>query len=323
MQSAGACFNPALYQTGTTYSVTWNVNKSNTQADGRTFYNSTLYEVTEDYTVLGTAIFNGHHAIRVGVVVTPGATGTSERLEHGGAFEAYYAIPDFIDIWRGQIRYLGSEVDLGDGFEPWETVNDARIVDIDGNALAQTYTLMSRKTVAGGNWPNPQAAAMARPKHTQTIIHEVLEGIDEILPEHVDWRFPVTNQAGQVSVLPPAIPRGGEIPGPMDVCKITGRDLTNPSGTRVDAGAGPNEPFLYRAVEQTLSHDNDADIDPNTDEPYGRRQDLYMFLSKDTGLPVYVEYVGRQTGLDAFSRFRMVRAYINGELVHGEEPEEP
>lgn len=294
----GACYNPDLYTVGTTYSVTWNANKAATIANGGTFFGSALYRVTADYEVLGTEIFNGSHAIKVGVAVTTVDGDDNIRLEHGGTFEAYYAVPTFLDQMLGQIRYLGSTIDLGDGFEDWETVHDARII-LDGT-LGQQYTLLSRKTQTGGNFPgNALAEAVERPKSTSTTYHGILTGVDEILPELVDW--PPTPAGLGGTLLPGQFAGGGALPEVMDLCKISAN--------------GGHEPVLYAGSRN-------AQVITIGGIAYDRA-DHYMFLTADTGLPAYFEHSRLQSGQATFVRYRMLRAYINGVLVHGEEPEEP
>ncbi len=125
-----SCFNPDLFQTGTTWTATWFVRRYEPTFG---FYDVT-FGITETREVLGAVAFNGEDdAIQVRVSsVGDGSLGvgsTTEPQNFTGEFMAYYAI----DLVAGEVRYLGAERDFGagDGYEPWELADPYEVLAFD------------------------------------------------------------------------------------------------------------------------------------------------------------------------------------------------
>jgi hypothetical protein len=137
------CFNQELYDTGSTFSITYEAQKS---VDP--WYESDVFEVTETRTVLGTASFNGEDdAIEVAVSVHWDTTASGgEHEEFVGEFKAYYAL-NFEDLDDPRIRYLGSTKQNTDtlDYEPWETADPPEVFPFalveEGDSYEQELTV--------------------------------------------------------------------------------------------------------------------------------------------------------------------------------------
>lgn len=142
-----ACFNPDLFQTGSTYTASYRVRRYAPESLG--FYDLS-FGITETRTVLGAASFNGEdNAVRIQVSslaedigIAPGGVVpiTDELDGFTGDFMAYYAV----DFPAGKVRYLGAERDLGDGHEPYELADPHELLDFDPDPdefVEQSFTL--------------------------------------------------------------------------------------------------------------------------------------------------------------------------------------
>lgn len=146
IQPVGAlldCFNPVLFQTGTTWTASWFVRRYEPTFG---FYDVT-FGITETRTVLGAASFNGEDdAIQVRVSSVGdggvGAGSTDEPENFTGEFLAYYALGPA----GGEVRYLGAERESGEPgvFEPWEVADPHERLEFDlepGQSVEQEFAL--------------------------------------------------------------------------------------------------------------------------------------------------------------------------------------
>ena len=148
-----ACFNPDLFETGTSHTASYRVRRHSPESSG--FYDIT-FGITETREVIGAASFNGEdNAVQIRVTsmaedigIEPGGIIpiTDELDTFTGTFMAYYAV-DFV---AGQVRYLGAERDLGEGGqEPYELADPHELLAFDlepEESVAQTFTLTTAGT---------------------------------------------------------------------------------------------------------------------------------------------------------------------------------
>ncbi len=142
------CFNPDLFQTGTTWTTSYRVRRYDPEFG---FYDVT-FGITETREVLGAASFSGEdNAVQIKVSSVGADIGappggvvplSTEPENFTGEFIAYYTV----DLVLGEVRYLGAERDFGggDGYEPWELADpyERLVFDLEPEEFVeQAFTL--------------------------------------------------------------------------------------------------------------------------------------------------------------------------------------
>jgi len=140
------CFNEELYAIGSTYSISYEVQK-HTESGGTIWYQSDMFQITETHTVLGQASFNGvDNAIEVAISVHPDTTASGgEHEEFDDAYKAYYVLNDDVPD-DPRVEYLGStKRNTGtSAYEIWQTAVPAeqfRFALPEGESFTQNFTM--------------------------------------------------------------------------------------------------------------------------------------------------------------------------------------